>query len=498
MGDLVSRYARTHGPFVIESLAARLGTGVAVVRAALERLDAAGRVVEGDISPGVRSREWCDVEVLRQLKRRSLARLRKEVEPVDPAALGRFLVEWHGLQRPRSGADALMTVVEQLQGAPILASALEADVLPARLRTYRAGDLDMLSAAGEVVWIGVEALGADDGKIALYLADQVPVLAPPARLVEGDLASKLRALLLARGAMFFGDIAAETGAFPPDIVTALWELVWAGEITNDTLAPLRSYLRGSAGEEKDRRSALRAHAARPRRAGPPGSEGRWSVVARGRREVSETERRTALTKSLLERHGVLVREAVQAEGVAGGFSAVYDVLKAMENAGRVRRGYFVAGLGATQFALPGADDRLRAVREPPADSRVLVLAATDPANAYGAALPWPDRAGTDEPPGARPQRAAGAHVVLRDGAVIGFVGRAEKNLLTFLNRDEAARGHDADALAGALAALVDGVGRRTLLLERIDGEDAERSSFALRLAAVGFSPTSKGLFKRAT
>jgi ATP-dependent helicase Lhr and Lhr-like helicase len=497
LGDLVSRYARTHGPFLLETIAARFGLGVAPARAALERLAAAGRVVEGEISPGVRSREWCDAEVLRQLKRRSLARLRKEVEPVEPPALGRFLAEWHGLHRLRTGPDALLRVVEQLQGAPLPASVLETDVLPARIRGYLLGDLDRLCAAGEVAWVGLEPLGPRDGRIALYLADQLPLLAPPPRTADGDLAARLRALFEQRGALFFSDLAAETGAFAPDILAALWEMVWAGEVTNDTLAPLRSLWRGAGAEGKarERRMALRGGAFGGRRAGPPGSEGRWSRVARGRGAPTETERRAALAKALLERHGVLTREAVHAEGIQGGFSAVYDVLKAMEEAGRVRRGYFVAGLGATQFALPGAEDRLRAVREAPEEARVWVVAATDPANPYGAALGWPG-SGEEEETGAHGQRAAGAHVVLRNGELIGYVGRTEKNLLTFLPGEEPERGYVAEALAKALAGLVEQGRRKTLLIAKIDGVEAERSALGARLGAVGFTATSKGYFKR--
>jgi ATP-dependent Lhr-like helicase len=493
LGDVVSRYTRTHGPFTLDAIADRLGLGAAVVRAALERLAARGRVVEGDFSPGVRSREWCDAEVLRMLKRRSLALLRKLVEPVEGPALGRFLIEWQGIARPRRGPDALLTVVEQLQGAPLLASALEEDVLPARIASYRQGDVDMLCAAGEVVWLGLEPLGSNDGRIALYPADALSRLAPPARRAEGALAERLRTILEQRGAMFFSDLAREAGAFPPEVLSALWELVWAGEVTNDTLAPLRGYLRGGA-EEKERRAAHRMGAPRLRRAG---SEGRWSLVRRHSPVPSETERRMELTRTLLERHGVLTREAVATEGVPGAFSAVYDVLKAMEDGGRVRRGYFVAGLGATQFALPGADDRLRGLRDPPDEPHTHILAATDPANPYGAALPWPEARGTaDDSPSARPQRAAGAHVVLRDGALVGYLGRTEKDVLTFLSAEEPAHGHEADALVAALASLVDSGRRRTLLLARIDGVDAAASPLAPRLVAAGFSPTSKGYFKR--
>jgi ATP-dependent Lhr-like helicase len=493
--DLVSRYARTHGPFPAAAVAARFGLDEPVVRGALDRLASAGRVLEGEFSPGAHGREWCDAEVLRALKRRSLAKLRKEVEPVPPDALGRFLAGWHGLDRPRSGPDAILAVVEQLQGAPLPASVLEADVLPARIRRYRGADLDQLCAAGELTWVGLEPLGPRDGKIALFLAADLPLLAPPKRRAGGDLAARLRACFEARGALFFSDLLAETGAFQHDVLAALWDLVWAGEVTNDTFAPLRSHLAGPVAKARERRTGLLGRATHARRAGPPGSEGRWSLVARGRREPSETERRAALARALLERHGVLTREAVHAEGLAGGFSAVYDVLKAMEEAGRVRRGYFVAGLGATQFALPGADDRLRAAREAPDDPPVLVLAATDPASPYGAALAWPE--GPEGAGDARPQRAAGAHVVVRGGELLGYLGRTEKHLSTFLPPEEPARGHALAALAGALASLVDEGRRRTLLVAKVDGEDTDRSPVGPALAAAGFTATSKGYFRRA-
>jgi ATP-dependent helicase Lhr and Lhr-like helicase len=488
LGDLVSRYARTHGPFTLEAIASRFGLGVAPTRVALEGLASLGRVTEGEISPSRRGTEWCDVEVLRTLKRRSLAKLRREVEPVPQAALTRFLRDFQSLKHPRSGPEALLSVIEQLEGAAIPASVLEADVLPARIRGYRSGDLDMLCAAGEVVWVGIEPQGARDGKIALYLTDRRTLLSPPARRAEGDLPSRLRALFEQRGALFFADLVAETAAFPNDVLTTLWELVWAGEVTNDTLAPLRSLAHGPEIQAKQRRSL----GFRSRRVGPPGSEGRWSLL-RNTPPRSETERRAALVQSLLGRYGVLTREAVHAEGVVGGFSAVYDVLKAMEDAARVRRGYFVAGLGATQFALPGADDRLRAVRDPEAEPQTVLLAALDPANPHGAALPWPETPSET----ARPQRAAGAYVILRGGELIGYLGKTEKSLTTFLPSEEPLRGQVASALSEALAALVDEGKRRTLLIESVDGAATESSAMAKALGEAGFTPTSKGYFRRA-
>jgi ATP-dependent Lhr-like helicase len=169
---------------------------------------------------------------------------------------------------------------------------------------------------------------------------------------------------------------------------------------------------------------------------------------------------------------------------------VYDVLKAMEEAGRVRRGYFVAGLGATQFAAPGAEDRLRSLRDRPAAAHLVVLAATDPANPYGAALPWPEREG------ARAGRTGGAFVILRDGELLGYLGRAERSLLTFLPADEPERAHASESLARALADMVDLGRRRTLLLTQIDGDPTEKSPLGPHLVRAGFAATSRGYFKR--
>ncbi len=521
LGDLVSRYARTHGPFLAQAAASRLGLGVGPVRDTLLRLAAADRVFEGELLPGGKLREWCDAEVLRTIKRRSLAKLRREVEPVEQPALARFLVDWQGVRRPRSGADALLEVVGQLEAMPLPVSALESEVLPARIERFRPTDLDMLCAAGEIVWAGIEPLGPSDGRIALYPTARLRLLAPPPRTAPGELAGRVRTLLATRGALFFSDLLAVTGAFSPDLLGALWDLVWAGEVTNDTLAPLRSLLLGAEPDAPSKR-ALRTGGFRSRRVGPPGSEGRWSLLPHVRDRLfaemeaasapkggspgagasaekapapagvgpSETERRTALAKTLLSRYGIVTREAVHAEGIPGGFSAVYDVLKAMEESGRVRRGYFVAGLGATQFAAPGADDRLRSMRDRPETPHVLVLAATDPASPYGAALPWPERQG------ARPGRAAGAHVILRDGELMGYLGKAERTLLTFLPPEEPERGHAAAALATALAGMVEQGSRRTLLIAQVDAEPTEKAPLAPYLSKVGFTATSRGFFKR--
>jgi len=490
LDQIVARYARTHGPFRADAIAQRYGLASTAVRAALERLEARERVVEGEFLPRGTTTEWCDVGVLASLKRLSLAKLRREVEPVEPARLGRFLPAWHGVDRPGRGLDALLGAVEQLQGAPIPASVLEAEILPARVDDYRLRDLDELTTAGEIIWRGVDPLGATDGRIALYTSEHYPRLAPPAVPAEGELTARLRDLLGSRGALFFSDLVGSTGAFPGDVLEALWSLVWAGEVSNDSLAPLRSRSGGEARGGRARgagRSARRG--GRTRRLGPPGSEGRWSLLP-GVAEPNSTDRKTALAQQLLERSGVLTREAVHAEGVEGGFSAIYPVLKAMEEAGKIRRGYFVAGLGAAQFALPGADDRLRRESEAPRDAEALALAATDPANPYGAALKWPEH------DGGQPQRVAGAIVVLWRGQLIGYVGRTEESVLTFLPRQEPERGHAAKALASALADRVQRAGRRALLVSRIDGAAPSDSPLSPYLEDAGFGASSRGFLKR--
>jgi ATP-dependent Lhr-like helicase len=495
MGELVARYARTHVPFVPGDVAARFGVSVATVNAALRSLVARAKVEEGEFLPRGTSRELCDVEVLRALRQKSLARLRKAVEPVSAAAYARLLLEWQ--LAPRSGTDGLLDAIRQLEGCPIAATVLEQEVLPARVAGFRPWDLDHLCATGEVVWAGIEPLGSHDGRIALYTAEHEALLARVSTPAPGKLAEQVRELLSRRGAVFFAEIARVVGGFQGDVVNALWEMVWAGEVTNDTLAPVRSLLRSrdpKAGRGRPGARRATSH-------GAAGTEGRWSLRAsRWAAVPSETERRAALGRTFLARYGVVTREAVQAEGIVGGFGAVYGVLKAMEQAGRVRRGYFVAGHGATQFALAGADDRLRAVREPADPPRTRILAASDPANPYGASISWPaalvNPAGVDGPETGRPQRATGAYVVLHEGSLVGWLGRSGQTLLTFGAEGAALETALATALALALAGLVESARKRALLLVTIDGEAAARSVHVPAFQAAGFTLGTRGLLRR--
>lgn len=516
--DLVERYARTHGPFTVGAVAARFGISTEVARLALGELVAAGRVVEGEFRPDGRETEWCDAEVLRRLRRRSLAALRKEVEPVDGTALARFLPRWQGVGSVRRGVDAVAEAVGVLQGAAIPASTLEPDVLALRVADYRPADLDLLCSTGEVVWLGAGGIGAHDGRVRLLFRDQVATLVP-APDPDGEAAPAdehhrvLRDHLANRGASFWPDLVAAVAAagLPYDdttVLEALWDLVWSGEVTNDTLAPLRARVaagntRGASGARSRRapRGTARRHL-RVSAAGPPAAAGRWSLTAPLFEPApSPTEAITQRALQLLERYGVLTREMALAEGAQGGFAGVYPVLKVLEERGQVRRGYFVDGLGAAQFAQPGAVDLLRAAQrstdgqdaaatgarlpwdpvEPEQDAAATwVLAATDPAQPYGAALPWPESAG-------QPARAAGAYVVLVEGDACAYLERGGRRLLTF----PAAADHP--EWPSVLASLVEDRRVRRLRIETVDGEPAAASPVADALRAAGFTEGYKGL-----
>jgi ATP-dependent Lhr-like helicase len=452
----------------------------------------ADRVVIGEFRPDGVTREWCDVEVLRQLRRRSLAALRREVEPVEPAALARFLPVWHGIGSGRRGLDALVEALGVLQGGALVASTLESDVLPARVAGYRAADLDELCTSGDVVWVGAGALGANDGRVRLCFRDQVHLLVGAGEEhPDGPLHAALRTHLAARGACFWADVrAAATDASDGELLGALWDLVWAGEVTNDSLAPMRAYVRGAGARRPARGAAGRSRGARPRpgrlsQLGPPAGAGRWSLVAALLQPApSPTELAHARATQLLERHGVLTREAALAEGIAGGFAAVYGVLKVLEERGQARRGYFVSGLGAAQFALPGAVDRLRDVREAPVDGEApLVLSATDPAQPYGAALAWPETAG-------RPARSAGALVVLAAGTPLVWFDARARHLVTFAGAVDDSR------WAEALAMLVKDGRLRTAEVRKVDGEPLAPGPVDSALAAAGFAEGYRGRILR--
>ncbi|MFI8965207.1 ATP-dependent helicase [Streptomyces sp. NPDC053493] len=515
LGDLLARYARTHGPFTSSEAAARFGLGSAVTDGALQRLAAAGRVVQGEFHPSGIGQEWCDAAVLRRLRRRSLAALRHELEPVPPAALATFLPQWQHLgSNSLRGIDGLARAIEQLQGAPVPASALEKLILPSRVRDYSPGLLDELTTTGEVVWAGAGALPGKDGWISLYLADAAPLLLPPPHPLElTGLHESVLTILSGGYGLFFRQIADQVratthpDATDPQLADVLWDLAWSGRLTNDTVAPLRSLLGSgrTAGStaHRARRTVPRGRygtlsaAARPAsRTGPPTVSGRWSLLPPP--EPEPTHRAHALARTLLDRHGVVTRGAVAAEGVEGGFSATYRILSAFEDSGQARRGYVVEGLGAAQFAMDGAVDRLRAAAnardrgaEEGAGPRAVVLAAADPANAYGAALSWP------EPPsgaGHKPGRKAGAMVVLVDGELTLYMERGGKTLLSWQAEPESPA---LRAAAEALAAAASAGSLGTVTVERINGATALTSPLSRPLESAGFHATPRGLRLRA-
>ncbi|MDW3176602.1 MAG: DEAD/DEAH box helicase [Acidimicrobiia bacterium] len=486
LADLALRFARTHGPFVTDQFARRYG--VAEVRAvdALERLVGAGHLVRGEFRPDGTTREWVDEGVLRQLRRRSLASLRAEVAPVEAAALGRFLPAWQGVGIRRRGPDGLAEVIGVLQGAALPASVLERSILPARMADYRSSDLDALCTSGEVVWVGAGAIGSNDGRIRLAFRDQIGLLITPNPEPPSDpLHDLLRAQLATGGASFWHDLSAAANAGDEhvgdaQVLAALWDLVWAGEVTNDSLAALRSYVAGKAATSS-RQTRRRPRVGQLRSAGPPQAAGRWSLVSPLLQpEPSSTQRATAQALQLVERYGVLTREAALGEGITGGFAGVYPVLKALEERGDIRRGYFVEGLGAAQFALPGAVDRIRASGSEFDDAHVVTLAATDPAQPYGASLRWPDSAG-------RPARVAGAHVVMIDGLPAVFIERGAKSLVSFPAALETTEWVD------QLKELVASGVIRTCEIGKIDGEPASASPLATTLIEQGFIKAYKGL-----
>jgi ATP-dependent helicase Lhr and Lhr-like helicase len=505
--DLVRRYTRTHGPFTSADFADRYGLGQAMAETLLRELASTGRLLEGEFRPGGMGREWCDPDVLQNIRRRSLAKLRREVEPVEPPALGRLITTWQGVVRRRPGLDSLLDAIDSLQGAPLAASIFEAEILSARVDGYNPADLDALTAAGEVVWHGLEPLGERDGRLALYLTDHLAELARQ-RSPE-DLPPRERAIvehLRTSGASFFAPVHhASGGGFPQETVDALWNLVWKGIITNDTFHALRAFTRPP--ERRGRKSQAHAEASprgggrafRSRRLAPPSAEGRWSLLSdRVGTPVSATAAATALAQQLLTRYGVVTREVAAAEGIAGGFSLVYDVLKAMEDAGRIRRGYFVGGVGATQFTLPTALDLLRSLKDSPEDPEVVVLSATDSANPYGTILKWPALS-SDGEAARTPMRSVGSVVVLVNGALAAYISRGARQFLVFLPEDEPARSMTARALAARLAALARGEdGRMALLVSEINGLPASQHPLAIYLMEAGFSPSAMGFQMRRT
>jgi len=522
--EMVRRYARTHGPFTTANIAVRYKLQPPAIETILRTLNSQGQLLEGEFHPHGHYREWCDPEVLRQIRRKSLARLRREIEPVEQSTFVRFTTRWQGVTVPRRGLDALLDTIEALQGSAILASELESEILPARIADYHSSNLDTLMAAGEVTWVGAEQIGDRNGRIALYLTEALPLLRLPdgafaAAMISAEQgaenhspnferAQKIAEFLAAKGASFFSEIhAACGGGFPGDTVAALWDLAWAGRITNDTFYPLRKLLRpedrkrGSADFGEERPGSPGYLRSLRSRTGSGPAHGRWSLL--GQRitvALTPTQWSANVSQQLLQRHGIVMRETAIAENIPGGYNTVYPALKTMEDSGWVRRGMFVAGLGAAQFAMPAAVDMLRSLRMDPSTAEVLHLSATDPANPYGSLIPWPKIEGESDEPliNHSMARAAGAAVILVNGRLGAFLRRRNPALRVFLPDAEPERSQFARELARKLAeiAIRRQAHRQGLLIGEINGAPARAHLIASHLEEAGFVNTVLGFQMR--
>ncbi len=538
--EILRRYARTHGPFTTADVSARYSLPNATAEKALRSLHGLGKLLEGEFRPGGTHQEWCDPEVMQQVRRKSLARLRREIEPVEQSTFARFSARWQGVTVRRRGMEALLDTIETLQGATVLISELEREILPARIADYRSGDLDMVMASGQVVWVGVEQVGSRDGRVALYLNEALPLLLPPAELrgepaALSERATKIRDYLAQTGASFFAAIhTAVGGGFPGETRDALWELVWASEITNDTFHPLRELLRVNEAKRQTHGSFDGAPPGSPdfvrrfRSRSGASAQGRWSLISqRITTPIGVTEWSANLAQQLLVRHGIVLRETAIAENVPRGYPTIYPALKTMEDGGWVRRGMFVAGLGAAQFAMPAAVDMLRGLRSQAETVEALFLAATDPANPYGTLLPWPRRDGSDADDAERTvvvdagapaaagdsaalateknaaathsmSRTSGAGVILINGQLTCFLRRRNQEIQVFLPEAEPERTRFARELAKKLAELaIRRQGRKTgLLVGTINGEPARQHFLGRFLEESGFVDTAVGFQMR--
>ncbi|MEM1090448.1 MAG: DEAD/DEAH box helicase [Pseudomonadota bacterium] len=489
--QMLKRYARHHGPFLTADPATQWGLRPAQLEPALQLLEQRGVLTRGEIRPGGVELDWCDSEVLRRLKRRNLASLRDEAAAVDTPSLALYLPQWQGLDEERGGPQRLLEVIGQLQDLALPWSTLSTVILPRRVAGFRPEMLDMLAADGSVVWVGRGASGPKDGRVALYLRSEVRQLLtpPPPYEPASDLHAQILDHLTQNGASFSFEMQAvleQSGHGAKEFATALWDLVWDGQITNDTFSPFRSLSGGTR-----RRGARRAP-------GPSTAGGRWSAVASlVAVPVPDTERALAKARLLLDRYGVVSRQCAQAEDIPGGFSAIYKVLRELAEQGRCRRGHFVDGLAGAQFALAGAVDRLRGARSdaeerdtPISRADIVVLCAIDPANPFGALVPWPTCANAKR---AKPRRVAGAWVLLARGRPLLFVTARNRHLVTFPESLE----DDSGALDAAIETLrgLPKTGRRSamVVIEKIDGEPVKESPLLPHFRRLGFTLDYGGL-----
>ncbi len=481
--QLLTRHARTHGPFTTRAIADHFGLVPGQLEPVLASLAARGKIEAGEFDPRGSEPEWVDPEILRRIKRGTLERLRGEISPVDGDVLARFLIDWHGIDSGRGGDARFDEVIDLLEGLPLSFAELERAILPARIPGDASRWLDERGAQGGLVWVGHRALGEKDGRVALYRRENVASLLDRADPDDQDEAlSRVQRELLdrleARGASFYAELVHGIEVDSSEtLFKALWDLVWRGFVTNDTFAPLRALAHRPAPGRR-----------RGRRAPPTATAGRWSLVSKLVLDSpSPTERMHARTLLYLDRHGIVSREALAIEPQVGGFGAIYPVLREMEETGRIRRGHFVTGSSSAQLAVPGAVDRLRALRETQADARAVLLATTDPAQAYGVQLPWPKTRGVG-----KPRRAVGAYVVLVDGRATLFVDRGGERVLCFADPSNEEDTGRIERGLRAFARSLSRIGKTRVEVQEVDGEKARSSPIAELFTRAGFRAGYRG------
>jgi ATP-dependent Lhr-like helicase len=521
LDDLILRYAKTHGPFAPATVARHFHLAEEAALQVLEKLEHAALIVRGEFLLEGQGMEYVHPDVLRRLRRWSLADLRQQMEPLDAAGHSRFLLAWHGVGIKQRGLDAVLNVIEQLQGNVLGYQVWVKDVLPSRVVGFTETDLDELCSAGEVVWRASGSLS--DPRVAFYLTDSASVfLEPPGEEVGGVVAQQIREHLAGAG-LFFPELVSRVGGFPGEVFDTLWSMVWSGEVSNDSLRPLRALLR--EGDEKHRRArptaldSSRRFRSRRRDTGlraRAGTEGRFTLLTASRIPLPPTERATARTRALVKQWGVVTREAVGVAKVSGGFSSVYPILRGMDETGELQRGYWIEGLGATQFVPRGVVNQIRVHRELPREEQWVIVAATDPVNVYGVCFQWPP--GTD-PTAPRPARAVGASVVLERGRPLAWFTRSLRQVYLFEPPDDCRSDKALQRLAEVLRDYADrqirvaaveqinGEAPMTLLAgERVgsgtraadsrEGDPSWPRRFANALCAAGFDHRPTGLVRR--
>ncbi len=506
LAGILRRYARTHGPFTTSEVCIRYGLAQSEVETILRVMHADGKLLEGEFRPGGIHREWCDPDVLQKVRRKTLARLRREVVPAEQTAFTRMLMKWQGVTTPRKGIDALLDAIEILQGSELIASELEREILPARVTQYQPSDLDILLASGDVVWFGREPLGTRDGRISLYLAESVSKLIAPGALQTlpeslSDLAKQILDLLRRQGALFEATIHQSLGGLANETKDAIWELVWSGWITNDNFQPVRALFqkenrRAHSHEQFAAGSVGFLQRARTRRVAERAGQGRWSLTEqRVIQPATLAEWSAAQAQQMLVRNGIVMRETAIAENVRGGYPPIYAALKTMEENGWIRRGMFVAGMGAAQFATPAAVDLLRTFGTPGESFETVQLSASDPANPYGSLLPWTTNVSAHSM-----SRASGGNVVLVNGRLSAFYRRRNPAIQLFLPEEEPERSQIAREVAQKLAAVaMRQVDRRSgLLISTINQEPAQDHFLGPFLEMSGFVATAAGFQMRRT